>query len=372
MADFARYLNIRSATTPVLSSDGRRVAFLTDITGNFQVWSAGADGASTPRWPQQLTFFVDKVWELYGTPAADHLLAVGDVGGNERQQFYLIRIGGEDRDGRLTHEVIRLTDDDSAIHNFGAWSNNGQNIMFASNARNHVDFDIYRLDIPRREIHLVRECTGRRNVVAWSSDDRYVLSVDEVATEQIDLYLLDLDTGEERALTTGLAYARYDSVRWQGSQIYLLSDRTCDRGALCRLNPMSGSLVELANAMAFDPYVGSHRGELELLALAPQGQVGAVVVNAEGYSHLFLLDLPPDGDVQIAPVPALPAGVIGHIQFSPDGKRLVFDLQTVQAPSDIWRLDVQDKTLRRLTYSDLAGIRRPHLCGAGSDPLSDF
>ncbi len=38
--DFARYLNIRSATTPVLSPDGARVAFLSDITGSFQVWSA--------------------------------------------------------------------------------------------------------------------------------------------------------------------------------------------------------------------------------------------------------------------------------------------------------------------------------------------
>lgn len=37
--DFARYLNIRSASMPVLSSDGARVAFLSDISGNYQVWS---------------------------------------------------------------------------------------------------------------------------------------------------------------------------------------------------------------------------------------------------------------------------------------------------------------------------------------------
>ena len=84
--DFARYLNIRSATTPVLSPDGARVAFLSDITGSYQVWSAPVAGND---WPQQLSFFEDKVWELYGSSAAPHLIAVGDVGGNERQQFYL-------------------------------------------------------------------------------------------------------------------------------------------------------------------------------------------------------------------------------------------------------------------------------------------
>ncbi len=32
MVNFARYLNIRSAVTPVLSADGTPVAFLSDIT----------------------------------------------------------------------------------------------------------------------------------------------------------------------------------------------------------------------------------------------------------------------------------------------------------------------------------------------------
>ena len=57
---FDRYLNIRSAHTPVWLNGGQKVAFLTDITGTPQVWSVDRSGG----WPEQLTFFTEKVWTL--------------------------------------------------------------------------------------------------------------------------------------------------------------------------------------------------------------------------------------------------------------------------------------------------------------------
>ena len=73
--DFARYLNIRSATAPRLSPDGATVSFLSDITGNQQVWRVSTAPDAQLHWPEQLTFFADKVWDIHGTPAVDHLVA---------------------------------------------------------------------------------------------------------------------------------------------------------------------------------------------------------------------------------------------------------------------------------------------------------
>ena len=78
--DFARYLNIRSANMPVMNPSSSRIAFLTDITGVYQVWSAPASPTNATGWPVQLTFFGEKVWELYGAPIAGYLIAVSDVG----------------------------------------------------------------------------------------------------------------------------------------------------------------------------------------------------------------------------------------------------------------------------------------------------
>ena len=42
--DFERFLNVRSASCPSFSPDGRSVGFLTDITGVPQLWSVPVEG----------------------------------------------------------------------------------------------------------------------------------------------------------------------------------------------------------------------------------------------------------------------------------------------------------------------------------------
>ena len=354
MADFARYLNIRSAISPVLSPDATRAAFLSDITGNYQVWSVETADEDAPRWPRQLTFFADKVWEVHGTPAANHLIAVGDVAGNERQQFYLISNYGANAAGCEGHEVRRLTQDDESIHTFGVWSEDGQSFLYTSNARNKVDFDLYRMDVSTGAAALVRECSGRRAVVGWSRDGRYVLSADNVASDQIDLYWLDLTTGQEHALTAAHRAARYGSVCWVGDAIYLISDRTHDRGAFCRLNPQTGDLTPLVDADQIDTLTSPYLGELEMLAVDRSGRQAVLGVNVEGYSRLFWVDLAAGNAIR--PVNGLPEGVIGGLSFSADGRQVVFALQTPQQPSNIWLLDAASGALQRVTDSNLAGV----------------
>jgi len=234
--DFARYLNIRSAIMPGMIQNGRRVAFLTDMTGVYQIWRVAAPGADSANpaahWPIQLTFFTDKVWELHATPAADHLIAVSDVGGNERQQFYLVANREDD-----VHDVRRLTDDDQAIHRFGAFSSDGRQVVYVSNARNHVDFDPYWMDLATGASRRLAAIAGNRTIVAWSPDETTLLMVDAQATEQHELYLVDLASGAERHLTAGRPPARYLALKWTERGLFTLSDRKRDRFALCRLDP---------------------------------------------------------------------------------------------------------------------------------------
>lgn len=349
MIDFARYLNIRSATTPILSADGRRVAFLSDITGAFQVWSAPVEGG----WPQQLTFFPDKVWEVHGAAGADHLLAVSDVGGNERQQFYLITNFG----GSAGHDVRRLTPNQEAIHRFGGFSRDGQRVIYTSNARNGVDFDTYVLDIASGQETLLHQGAGNRSIMAWSPDERFVLAAESVGPLQDELHLLDLRSGglaadAERRLTRHGYPARYEQVRWSEGGIYLLSDQTHDRGAICQLDTRSGELTEIVNADAHLDAL-SDPGEMELLALTGDGKQAAYVFNVDGYGHLYLLDL---GDPQPRLIQGLPQGVISHLRFSRGGGSLLCDVQTPNHNPDIWQVQTESGQASRLTFSDKAGL----------------
>ncbi len=345
---FARYLNIRSAIGPTLSPDGSRVAYLSDTSGVYQVWSVGIDGEGEALWPRQLTFLPDKVWELHGTPAAPHLVAVSDVGGNERFQFYLISNYGVDERGRTSHTIRRLTRNDDAVHTFGAWSRDGRALLYTSNARNGVDFDLYRLAVDSGEQTLLHQATGLRSVAAWSPDERYVLSVDEVGSLQTDLYLLDLARGEERCLSSGRPPARYLEIRWSDGGLFLLTDAQQDRGALCRLDPETGALTELLDGAA-EP----GEGEMELLAVSSDGRTAAFTRNVDGWSRLYLLDLQNSGRRRIE---TLPAGVIGSLRFDARDRTVVLHLQSPNAPPDIYSVQLRDGSSRRLTFSNNAGI----------------
>ncbi len=352
--DFARYLNIRSAIMPAMAPDGKRIAFLTDMTGVYQLWSVAAPDAEpadpAAHWPIQLTFFTDKVWELHATPAADHLIVVSDVGGNERQQFYLVTGYG---DG--AHDVRRLTGDDRAIHRFGAFSADGRQMVYASNARNHVDFDPYWMDLATGESRRIAAIAGNRTVVAWSPDGTTLLMVDAQATEQHELYLVDLASGVDRHLTAGRAPARYLALRWTERGIFTLSDRERDRFALCRLDPETAALEEILAADALLDQARGEEGELDLLAVSGDGRRAALTLNAEGYSRLYRVNLDDGNWSPLAPG-YLPAGVIGNLTFAGDGRRLLFDFQSPTRNPDVWLCDLASEGCQPVTFSNRAGI----------------
>src|SRR5919199_1886187 len=85
-----RYLNIRSATGPSLSPAGDRVAFLTNITGTPQVWMVSAQGG----WPEQMTFYADRVDFVRWSPDGSGLVFAKSRGGDENAQLFWLSPDG--------------------------------------------------------------------------------------------------------------------------------------------------------------------------------------------------------------------------------------------------------------------------------------
>jgi Tol biopolymer transport system component len=71
-----RYLNIRSASGPSFSPDGRFASFLTSITGLAQLWQVPVEGG----WPVQLTFTGDSVRAAAYSPRRPELVFRMDRG----------------------------------------------------------------------------------------------------------------------------------------------------------------------------------------------------------------------------------------------------------------------------------------------------
>ncbi|HYW83822.1 MAG TPA: S9 family peptidase, partial [Spirochaetia bacterium] len=63
-----RYLSIKSAYSPEFSADGKRLAYLSDVTGVPQIWTTDLSG---PRAPQQITLEDERVGFLSFAPKSD-------------------------------------------------------------------------------------------------------------------------------------------------------------------------------------------------------------------------------------------------------------------------------------------------------------
>jgi len=275
-------------------------------------------------------------------PHGDSLLYAMDSGGNERMQLFLLSEEGT--------RTTALTNAHTAIHEFGGWSHDGQQIAFASNARDAAFFDIYTQSVPSGVAKRVYTQDGNNYTVNWSPNNRSLLIARHLSNMHNQLFLLDLESGEVRALTDPTQPALYSSVNWaaDGESLLLLSDLGRDTMALARLDLATLALHWL------------HTGawDCEQLRLSTDGRHLALVENVDGYSVLSAFDA---ATLQPLTLPTLPSGVILDIEWSPDGATLAITLANATHNADIWLLAPVEGVARQLTFSARAGIPQASL-----------
>jgi dipeptidyl aminopeptidase/acylaminoacyl peptidase len=338
--EFYRYLKVRYAQGPSFTPDGRRVAFLTDITGVSQVWEVPVEGG----WPDQLTFHEERVSGVEYSPTENRLLFSMDSGGNEKAQLFLLG-SGEERD---------LTQSPEAIHYSGGFSPDGGRIAYTATRRNGTDFDVYVQELGS-EPEMVWQTEGYHTIPCWGGETFLIISRHHSNLDN-DLYRLDLSTGEAELLTPheGVGEARFIGARVvpDGSGMYLATDRD---GDFLRLAHLDLSTLEIS-------YLTPDDHDVESLELSRDGSYLVVSRNVEGYSDLMLFS----GRGRRMSDPQLPEGIVGGFAFSPNSKTLAFTLTGPDRNPDVWTVVLPDGEPRRLTHSATAGIpprtfRRPEI-----------
>ncbi|HYZ06129.1 MAG TPA: S9 family peptidase [Rubrobacter sp.] len=341
--EFARYLKVRGAWGASWSPDGLRVSFLTEITGVPQVWEVASE-AQGPSWPEQLTFYEERISGALYSPTENRLLFGMDVGGNERSQLFLLQDG----------QVRDLTNAPDAIHYPGGFSADGKRIAYTATRRNGTDFDIFVQELPEGEPETVWEVSGYYTVADWAPDGRALIVSRHHSNVNNDLYRLNLATGETTLLTGHEGEARFSgaNVTPHGGSLYLATDRDGEFLRLARLD-----LATLALE-----YLTPDDRDVEGVELSRDGRYLVASRNVDGYSEVLLFN----GRGRRMPDPRIPEGIVGGFEFSPDSGRLAFTLTAPERNPDIWVVDLPDGDARRLTRSSTAGIpprsfRRPRV-----------
>ena len=328
----ARYQNARSAYFDDWTADGGMV--VTTRFGNTnQLHLVAAPGADR----SQITFYDEPVGSASTLPNGQILFSK-DSGGDEWFQLFL-----RDADGKTAQLTEPGTRNQSP-----AWSKDGAVLVWSRAVKGSADYDVLMRDASGAT-KVIYKGQGQISPLAVSPDGKTVLLGRYFSISESKRWLLDVATGQLTELNPskkGAVKIAYSGGKFtpDGRSVLLLSDEGSDVLRLVQIDLATGAKVTLSGERPWD---------IEDFALSDDGRVLAYVVNEDGYSKLVVQDF---RTRRALPQPALPAGVVSNIAFSPNGSKLGFSLATPTAASDAWSWGVIDAKLERWTASELGGL----------------
>jgi dipeptidyl aminopeptidase/acylaminoacyl peptidase len=290
---------------------------------------------------RQITFFDEPIgggqWSPTG--ARKGIAYTHDVGGDENYQVEYLD---------LSNPVpVRLTDGRGRAGDV-AWSPDGTKVAFTWTAKNGTDADFY-IDDPLddRQPELVYEPgTPGWGLADWSSDGKALLIGRFISVNEVYLYVLDLETRKLREVEPSKQKAgRLNAVfSGDGKGVYFTSDLGSEYQTLRHMDLASGRITALTGGVQWN---------VDDVARSDDGRYLAYVLNEDGASRLQIRDVTTATEVAL---PQMPFGVIGDIEFEPNGRRLAYSLQTPDSPYDIWTVTPGDAEAVRWTQSELGPL----------------
>ena len=331
-----------SAGSAQYSPDGRQIAFITNTSGSPQAWVMPAGGGA----PRQITSGSDPVSGLRWAPDGKLAYAVSPGGGYNAQLFITTADGAQ---------VKRINEGESNTFP-GDFTPDGR-YHFRSNARSADSTDtwIYDPATGTAKIAIEMKSTGGIDDVLGNR-----ALVNRLVTRgNSNLWLEDLTTGRSMLLTPHRGTAQSTGVFGKDANtIYLAHDLGRDRSALARITVAAdGKTFERTELAARDD------AELDDFILNDAKTQALLAWNVAGGNQLELVNLATGERHEL---PAAPAELVGSMDYTPDGQRVVLALTGSAAPSDLWQLDLATEEYTRLTVSpspgvDLAALVKPTL-----------
>jgi len=332
--EIRRYQNTRAAGFAGFDTGGEGMLIRTRFAETAQVHHVAAPGGAR----RQLTFFDEPVGALEPSPAAGGVFAfTRDQGGDENFQVFVQSDG-----------AARMVSDGEGRKTAPVWSRDGARLAWTKT-----------MDGPTKGIVVADpdDPAGRRTVFTgdgwwgpldFAPDGETILLFHYVSINESELFLLDPETGETIEINPSEEKISYGGAVFgaDAGTVYYTSDEGDEFRNLYRLDLVGGAAENLTADIAWN---------VEDVAVSPDGSLYAFTVNEAGRSRLEIRRARNDRPVA---GPTLPAGVIGGLEFSPDGARLGFTLNATTSPGDVYTFAVKDRRegLVRWTTSEVGGL----------------
>jgi dipeptidyl aminopeptidase/acylaminoacyl peptidase len=339
-----RYQNVRSGGFLDWTEDGNGIYISTRFGDVSQVHQVGHPGGAR----QQVTFFDEPVRGLQRQPGGSKMIFTMDAGGSEFSQIFLLSADGND-------DAIMLTDGESRNGSV-VWDRKGEQIAYQSTRRNGASNDVWLMNASNSEtarIILTSPDGTYWSASDFSEDNSQLLIGNYVGNADSRIHLLDIETGKLRLLA-GSADSPSSNFPFafdhEGTGFWFITDVKGDYRQLAWQSLEEGS----------EPVIVTENipWNVEGGDISHDRKRGVFSVNVDGMSQIYLLDML---SREFAPVSAIPTGLAGGLEFSPNDRMLGLTLNTSKTPSDSFVLDLGDGPLdygdlTRWTYSEVGGL----------------
>ena len=348
-----QYLNIKSASAPAFSPDGKHLAYLTNVTGTSQVWMIDLPTGK----PHQMTNYDDNISFVRWVGEGSGLVFGKAKDGDENTQFYWMNPDGSG--------VKELTSDPKVRHNLGFVSENGDRLYYSSNKRNRSYFDIYSLDLITGKEVLLYQQDGSNSIAAVNGSGSKIIVSRDGAEMSLDnnLYLIDPATKAETLLTPHTGAAEFGNAHFVADGIVFAHNDKREFIGLAELRKKNAAQDDWSAKNRESAILDDTKWDISDIEMPTYGKMMAYTLNREGFSDLYLKKYETNGKPLITVIEKaselvkLPAqGIVGGLAFNANQSKLAFSFASSTRNSDIWVYDVAAKTLAQVTHSDLAGI----------------
>ncbi len=327
---------VASASSPSFSPDGKKIAFVSDASGEPQVYVVPAEGGA----PLRLVTTADPVAAVEWSPDGKAIAYAVAPGGGTNTQVWLVAPDGSG--------PKRITDGGTEMNRIGPFRADGKVLALASNRRYRSWVDSWLYDMTSGSLTLAAQSRGLGRIADISRDGKKLLLERTPQCGSSDLYLVDLQTKGETLLTPHEGPADYDGrLSPDGRAAYVATNAGREMIAFGRIDlsgPKPGPVEILA---------ARDDADLASFHLDEAGKKAVLLWNAAGRSELSVYDLEKK---TLSPAPALPGEVAGEMSLSNDGRKLTLSLTGAALPSDIWVLDLPSGRFRRITESAHDGV----------------
>lgn len=332
-----QYQNTRSASfADWLPNDGG-ILISTRFGNTSQLHTVKSPGGAR----NQISFFDEPVSNGSFCPSSEYngFLFTKDTGGNEFSQIYWYDMKTR------SSEMIS----DGASRNFGiVWSNKGDRFAFTSSRRNNIDFDIYVSDMKSAKSATIKVDRGGGYWMAtdWSPDDSKLIVIQYLSSTKSNSFILDLKTKELTQINDNKTEAVFLARFWDktGRKIYATTNLGTEFNTLIQYDIETKKIEYITKDIEWDIEEGT---------VNKSRTKAAFTVNENGFSQLYLMDLP-SNTYKI--VSNLPVGQIYSFKFHPSRMELAMVMNSTETPGDVYSLDLNSGKSKRWTSSEVGGL----------------